>query len=300
MVWPPVSRYLPYLLFACAHSALSTPSLAQSSPVAQSPKTHFYRLEVQSAEYIPEKDAIEYKLVNHGTSAVTAYDVSELVLVDGKEINRNNHGLDMLDPELFQECRAVAGDSSTDNGAPGTDNSAVFAIQPGAVLEQSIPLSDKGKLNGAVPGVRVSVTGIIWADGKIEGNPDDGPGGIWEMNRFRETRAREAAAEEKVLATVNAHPEDTDIQHRISEAVAGLQALADSYPQGERTETKQGPVFWGGPPQVIAQAIGNLKIAALSPAPKEIFDFFSSLWTCEHERRVAMLGQSATVAKSAR
>jgi hypothetical protein len=51
------------------------------------------------------------------------------------------------------------------------------------------------------------------------------------MNRVRDHREKDAGNAAKVVAILNARPEDTDVHHRIGEAVKTLEALADAYPR---------------------------------------------------------------------
>jgi hypothetical protein len=290
MVRPPCMHpglfLLALTLFVSSHDG---PAIGQST--AKVP----YRLEVLSAEYLPETDTIQYKLINNGTCEINAYEVQISVLADGKEFGQTGTGAlgiseDLLDPQLFEQCRNANGWTQGE-ALPGTD-SREWSFKPGEIYVKSMPSNvDKSKLNAAPPQVRVSVTGIIWSDGKIEGTSSTAmsPLGLKDMNRIREYRLEEADFETKTLAIVDAHPEDPDIQHRIAEAIKGLQSLLQGYPREEATP--DGGKRQVSAPPVVIGVIGNLGITANSPHPKEVFEAFSALWTCEHEHRVALLQQ---------
>lgn len=303
--------------FVAPALALSIMSLGVAA-AGQSSTANAYHVEVLDAEYLtvadmalklannpqylpPSIDMIQYKLINRGTSEINAFGVEVSVLMDGKEIDVSGlptgMSLDLINAQLDAQCqgwRENETEVAAGYGSPG------MSFQPGEIYVGSLAANvGKTKLNGALPQVHVRVTGVIWADGKIEGKSPTpiSPLGITDMYRIRDTRQQEAVFEAKALAIVDAHAEDPDIQHRIAEAIKGLKSLQQAYPQEESLRD-------GGPaakmhvaePPVVSEVIYNLGIAANSPNPKEMFETLDALWTCEHQRRVVLLQQYATMA----
>lgn len=268
-------------------------------PAAGQPSTAgAYHVDVLGAEYLtvadmaqklannprylpPSVDMIQYKLINRGMSEINAFEIEVSVQVDGKAIDVSSSpmgtSLDLLNPQLAGQCS----DSKENEVEVAVGYSSTgISFKPGKTYVGSVAANvDSTKLNGSLPQVHVTVTGVIWADGKIEGKASTpmSPLGVTTMYRTRDLRQHDADSEAKALAIVDAHPEDTNIQHRIAEAIKGLQSLQQAYP-------------------VVSEVIFNLGIAANSPNPKEKFEMLDTLWTCEHQRRVALLRQYAAVA----
>ena len=304
------SRFFLLVLALCI-SSQAIPAPKQSSTADA------YHIEVLSAEYLtvadmvlklandshhiaPSIDMIQYKLINRGTSEISAFEVEVSVLVDGKEIDVSGSptgtSLDLMDPQLAAQCGLRENETEVAAGY----SSVGMSFKPGEIYVGSLAANvDKSKLSSAPAQVHVKVTGVIWADGKIEGNAPTpmSPLGITDMYRTRDMRQREAAFEAKALAIVDAHPEDTDIQHRIAEAIKGLQSLQQGYPHEEHLrEGGPGTKMLVAEPPVVKGVIYNLEIAAKSPNPKEVFETFDALGTCEHQHRVALLQQYSTAA----
>jgi hypothetical protein len=305
------SRFFPLVLALCIMS-LGVAAAGQSSTASE------YHVEVLDAEYLtvadmalklannpqylpPPSDTIQYKLINRGTSEINAFAVEFSVLVDGKDIDVSGvptrMSLDLIDPQLYAQCQ---GSTENETEVPAGYSSTGMSFKPDEIYVGSLAANvDKTKLNAALPQVHVRVTGVIWADGKIEGKSPTpiAPLGITEMYRIRDLLQQKAAFEAKALAIVDAHPEDADIQHRIAEAIKGLQSLQQGYPHEESVpEGGPGAKMQVAEPPVVSGVIYKVGIAAISPNPKEMFETFDALWTCEHQRRVALLQHYATIA----
>ena len=270
-------------LFAAALLFLCIPT----NLCAQSPATSPFRLEVTHTHYTPETGMLQFQLLNNGASEINAYEVEISVFVDGQEQHSSGMSEDLLGEELASQCGLEIGARSASQEWKGS-------FKPGETYAKSMPLPvsvDKSKLNGKAPEVRVRVTGVIWSDGTIEGRTATpmSPLGAVSMKRLRDFRQEVADEEIKVLAVVNAHQEDADLQHRIAEAIRNLQSLKDGYPREEPVpEAPSGPKRYVSAPPVVDGVMMNLQDAGRSPYPKEMFDMFSKLWNCEHERRVSL------------
>jgi hypothetical protein len=268
-------------LFLASQDALV---LGQSSKATKAPT-----LDVLSAEYMPETDTIQLKLVNHSQKAATAYNVALGLMNDQKQVEwKSGFGEDLLNPVLNAQCdlqNSLGGDAK-----PAPD-SWDGAIKPGDTRVQSIAANlDKSRLNGAPPALQAAVTGIIWSDGSIE-TSEIVPWAASSMNRVRDQRKEDAGNAAKVTAILNAHPEDADIQHRIGEAVKTLEALAAEYPRQQPSpEGKAGQRTGVSASPVVSEALHNLKIFAASPYPKELFEAYRASFECKYKLRVALGG----------
>jgi hypothetical protein len=260
-----------------------------ASLLAQSP-TEPGSLEVLSAQYLPESKTIEFKLRNNGQEAVTAYNIAISVRSENKEISTGSgFGEDMLNVMLSSQCRNGA-EHLTESVQPGSDSSWEGAIKPGDTYVHSIPGNiDANAANGASPEVHVAVTGVIWSGGKVEGEQVPG----WApVKQVRNQREQDASEETKVVAVLNAHPDDADIGHRVGEAVKSLQALMASYPSGQQSQQgAPGAVHHRYGSAVVSAVLANLQnFASLPPAElKRVFEGYVDFIGCEHQRRTAIL-----------
>jgi hypothetical protein len=284
-----------------------------TAAAGQSPTADTYHVDVLGAQYLtaadmalklsnnprylpPSIDMTQYKLINKGTSEITAFGVEVSVFVDGKEIDVSGfpagRSVDLLDSQLLAQC----GWKEAENEAPAGYSSTGTSFKPGEIYVASEAANvDKTKLTEAQPQVHVKVTGVIWADGKIEGEPSTpmSPLGITDMYRILDRRQQEATFLAKALDIVWAQPEDTNIQHRIADAIKSLQSLREGLPR-EETLAGRGKMHVGEPP-VVRNVISNLEAAAKSPNPKEMFEMLHALWTCEYQRQIALSHQYATL-----
>jgi len=268
-------------LFLASHDA---PVLGQSSKATRVPT-----LDVLSAEYMPETDTIQLRLVNHSQKAATAYNVALGLMNDQKQVEwKSGFGEDLLNLVLNAQCDNVLQNSLGGDAKPAPD-SWEGAIKPGDTRVQSIAANlDKSQLNGVPPALQAAVTGIVWSDGSIEESKIV-PWAAGSMNRVRDQRKEDASNAAKVAAILNAHPEDADIQHRIGEAVKTLEALAAEYPRQQPSpEGKAGQRKFVSSP-VVSEALHNLKIFVASPYPKEAFEAYRASFDCKYKLRVALL-----------
>ncbi len=94
--------------------------------LAQSPSRPNYLLNVVSAKYLPEKDAIEYRLVNHGANPVTAFSVTISAEVEGKNALRGDgpisHSRDLLALELIVQCKDFPENAVKEGASPFPDS----------------------------------------------------------------------------------------------------------------------------------------------------------------------------------
>jgi hypothetical protein len=285
MVRLPNACCLPRCFLAIAVFVASqyAPLLGQSSPTTKNPS-----LDVLSAEYLPETDTIQFRLVNHSNKAATAYYVAFGLMNDAQQVNWGpGFGEDLLNVVLNSQCRNARQNLPADNSLEG-------AIKPGDTYIRSVPANlDRNQLNSSAPAVHAEVAGIIWSDGSVEERKMF-PAATASMNGSRDHRRKDAGDTAKVVAILNAHPDDPDVQHRIGEAIKSLQALLADDPRVEpASERAPGQKQFVRISPVVGSVLANLKLFASSPDPKEAFEAYSALLECQNEHRSALLQPTA-------
>jgi hypothetical protein len=281
-------RFFAIALFASQYVvSQNAPLPGQSSPTAKAPT-----LEVLSAEYLPETGTIQFKLVNRSQKAATDYEIA-IGVGDGAGTQVNWHGgfgENLLNLVLAEQCRNASERAPAENSWEG-------AIKPGDTYVHSIPANlDKSQMNGSAPAIRVVVAGVVWSDGSVEIDQTF-PWAAMSIKKSREREKLDASDSAKVVAILNAHPEDSDVRHRIGEAINSLQALLAD-------DRRVRPAPAGAPRQkmlvqpspVVSEVLGNLKNFASSPYPNEAFEAYSAMFECENERRIALLKPTSSVA----
>lgn len=268
---------------------LAFPPFVPVLAFAQSPPPPDYLLNVVSPKYLPEKDAIEYRLVNHGTNTVTAFSTTISVEINGKNALRSDGPMlessrDLLAPELILQCRNFPENAAKENASPFPDPALHIkgTIKPGDTQVESISgVLDTSMLRRGFPKVHVELTGIIWSDGTIEGTT-----GIWGMRRIRDWRQEAAAEERSVLAVLSAHAEDGDTQNQINEAIKDLQSLMEGYPREVKAPEDEPYQSLYLQTQAVAESmIRELDLAAYEPEPRERYTFLHEYLGCVHDRR---------------
>ncbi len=268
-------RFLAIALFVVSQYA---PLPGQSSLKAKAPG-----LEVLGADYTPETDTIQFKLVNRSQKFATDYEIA-IGVNDGTQVNwHGGFGEDLLNLVLAENCREAGEKQPASNLWEG-------AIKPGDTYVHSLPANlDKSKLNGSAPEVQAAVAGVVWSDGSVEVDKMF-PWAAASINRSRDREKQDASDSAKVVAILNAHPDDPDIQHRIGEAINSLQALLADDPHVQ-------PAPKGAPGQkqfvqtssVVSSALANVKNFALLADPKGPFEAYIGIVRCQNERRNALL-----------
>jgi hypothetical protein len=291
-------RFLAIAVFASQFLAAqyvvsqNAPSPGQSLPATKAPT-----LEVLSADYLPETNSIQFKLVNRSQKAATDYEVA-IGVGDGTGTQVNWHGgfgENLLNLVLAQQCRNAGEKSSAGNSR--SENSWEGAIKPGDTYVHTLPANlNKSELSGPGATVRVVVAGVVWSDGSVEVDQTF-PWAAMSIKKSREREKLDASDSAKVVAILNAHADDPDIQHRIGEAITSLQALLD---EGSRVQ----PAASGVPGQkqfaqispVVSSVLGNLKSFASLADPKEAFEAYSGFIQCQDALRSALLKPATSVA----
>jgi hypothetical protein len=265
---------LPIALFVTAqcHSLLG-----QSSETATAPT-----LDVLSAHYNRVLNAIRYKLVNNSQKAATAYYLAFGAPIEEHVLWESGVGRDLLDPMLTSQCRSAGANS------PEGNDLWEGAIKPGDVYVHSDNTSlPKNQLPGVDPPVRAAVIGVIWSDGSVEMPMVPGAKTGWVTTSIKlalDNRKQAEEASAKVVAILNAHPEDTDIQHRLGEAIKSLQSLKDDY---ERAHQAYSAFV------AYKVVVDYLNSFVASPTPKVSFDKYLAEFECQYKHRVALLQASS-------
>jgi Holliday junction resolvase RusA-like endonuclease len=266
-------RLLPHLLAIVLFVTSQCPRmLGQSSESATAPS-----LDVLSTRYNRVLDTIKFKLVNNSQKAATAYYLAFGVPRENHVLWESGVGRDLIDLMLTSQCRSAG------TNLPEGDDLWEGAIKPGDVyINSQMSNLPKNQLPGVNPPVRTAVLGVIWSDGSVETPPVPGAKTGWVTSSIKlALRGRKGAAEASanVVAILNAHPEDTDIQHRIDEAIKSLQSLVDDY------RSEQQPYSAFVVHKVIVDDLNNL---VASPTPKASFDKYRATFECRYKHRVAL------------
>jgi hypothetical protein len=279
---PPGTPHLPLYLCLTLLPWVPVPASGQSPPPPD------YLLKVVSAKYLPEKDAVEYRLVNHGPNPVTAFSVTISVEVDGRDAFRDggpiSNSRDLLGPELLLQCKDFPENAAKEGASPFPDMlPPQGTIKPGDTLAKSISgeLLDASMLQSGSPKIHVDVTGIMWADGTIEGTT-----GVGDMKRIRDWRQEADREEKSVLAVLSAHADDENTQHQINDATKDLRSLMEGYPREVKAPEDEPHQTLRLQTQSYAEMmIGNLDEAAYQPYPGERYTFLREFVACMHDRR---------------
>jgi hypothetical protein len=87
------------------------------------------------------------------------------------------------------------------------------------------------------------------------------------INRWLDQRKEDAQESAKVVAILNAHPDDADIRHRIGEASKSLQSLMDDY-RGSREAQAPGQTMHLGSTYLVSRVLNNLNNFVALPRPE--------------------------------
>jgi hypothetical protein len=137
----------------------------------------------------------------------------------------------------------------------------------------------------------VAVVGVIWFDGSVAETPTIPWAKPWvtsAINRAFDQRKEDAEESAKVVAILNAHPEDADIKHRIGEAIKDLQSLMDDYRRAQQARAS-GQKMHVDSSFLVSGVLTNLNHFVASPTPKVFFDVYSAVFECQYKHRVAVL-----------
>ena len=275
-----------------------------AATVSQSSTPYESLLKVVSVKYLPDQGKIEYKLANDGQSAVTAYVVEISAVIRRKydtwSSRPTSQTRDLLMLELSRQClNAGPSEIDDDDDQPPRPTIPPGIIQPGKERTDSITTSSvipDYELGGATPELSARVTGMIWADGRIEGVHD---GAVRDMQRVRDIWLEADREEREVLKILKAHPEDGDYQHRINEAIASLKSLVEGYPSEVPIPADEEPfkTMYIGEPGQVSATIRSLELYASLPNPIARITSDIAVGECVLERRIelqepAMAGRS--------
>jgi hypothetical protein len=282
---PNACRLPPHLLaIALFVTSRCAPLLGQSSEMATAPA-----LDVLSAHYNRVTDRIHVKLVNKSQKAATAYYIAFGIMID-KQVNwASGTGEDLLHLVLTSQCRYA------DTNSPEGDSSWEGAIMPGDTYVHSYPTNlEKNQLRDPARSVHAAVVGVIWSDGRVEVTSTIPWAKTWvipAINRSLDQRKEDAEESAKVVAILNAHPEDADVKHRIGEDIKSLQSLMDDYRRARQAQAP-GQQMRVDSSFLVSGVLNNLNNFVASPTPKVskvFFDAYSAVFECQYKRRSAML-----------
>jgi hypothetical protein len=252
----------------CIIPTLVLAALGQAAPA------NVQGLRVLSADYVPETDTIQFRVINEGSRAITAYGVDISLKSEGNTIKQFGHSTDLLNLVLNARCHTGAADSWDG------------AIKPGDTHDESFPAGlDKASITTGIQ-VHVSVSAIMWSDGGIQGEGAQKA----VLHGYQNQRVDASKMEEKVIAILEAHKTDPDVQHRIGEVKKGVEFLSSIAPHiqppspGAPNTTVLNPAS-----PVLNDAKANLEGFAHSPHPKEQLEWWSSMVVCRHQARLALL-----------
>ena len=228
----------------------------QSSTAAGVPE-----LQVRSADFDSSANTVAVELVNNGQKAITAYGLAVTLTADGKAIGRFSFSSDLLDAVVDGRLQA------------GSEDAWTGAIQPGDPYTESLPAKQANLAAATAPvTAQVAVTGVIWSDGTVEGTDR------YSMQQILDRREATLRAEEKVLAILDAHTSEAQMQHRIGAALEAVNQLM-SAPQGMEALNSA----------VLNDAAQSLTRIQASSAPAAQWNAYSKSLADRHLRRAVLM-----------
>jgi|SRR5208283_4082522 len=253
-------------------------------------------LQVLSAEYVPATDTVQVRLQNNAAKAATAYGVHVKIMSEGNELRQFGYGSDQLNLVLAQRCEdfseSTPGPSATPKLAGGWNG----AIKPGDIHTEVLAAGiGKTEKTQAVQ-IRAAVTGVIWEDGKVEGE------GVERKMLDQIVAQRDEALrdEDEIVGILKAHEDDPAIMHRMRAVENGVSFLASIRPHVRESNSSadSGPANYVQSSPAISEFLGNLKMIEQYSPSKETFELYSSYFVCRHNQRIAL--QAAAKPGSAR
>lgn len=283
-------RWMRYLIFATLTAWMLL--CMGASAWGQSAAPGELLVKVASAKYLPEKAKIEYTLENDGQSAVTAYSVEISTVIRGRFDSSLrgpvSQSRDLLMLELGRQCRGAGASANDEDYTPW----AHVKIPPGIILPgkertDSVDVSTllpNSLLQGGTPEVSVRMSGVIWADGRIEGKT-----AIQEMQVVRDGWVEAAREEHDVLAVLKAHEDDGDYQHRLNAITDDLRLLMEGYPREVPVpEDEARRTMYLAEPGLVSGTIRVIQEAAYLPNPLTRIQPYADFENCVHERRAEL------------
>ncbi len=224
-------------------------------------------LAVRSATFNAAANTVVVELTNETQKSVTGYGLDITVTVGTKTIAHTGYGADLLNLILNARGKKDAADSWEG------------AIRPGDAHTDTIPANVPPDTEASGPvEVRVEVVAALWSDGSVEGANQ------FMIRQMQDGRAATLRAEEKVLAILDAHNGDAEIQSRIGGVLNDLALLVKAPEPG--VEVPASEMLNSA---VLSDAVTNLtKIKASEKAPAQL-QAYRAEFTAQHERRVALL-----------
>lgn len=252
--------------FACATvvlAALICPALPAQSAAEEAASG----LSVRSATYNAAANTVVVELANDTQKSVTAYGLDITVRAGGKTIAHTGYGADLLN--LILNARSKKGAADSWEGA----------IQPGDVHTDTIPANvpANAEVTGPVE-VHVDVVVALWSDGAVEGTNQ------FMIRQMQDGRAAALRAEEKVLAILDAHGADAEIQSRIGGVLSDLALLTKASAPGADI-----PASEMLNSAVLSDAAANLTKIRSSEKAAAQFQAYAAEFAAQHQRRVALL-----------
>ncbi len=259
--------------FACATVALAA-LICPALPAQSAAEEAATGLSVRSATYNAAANTVVVELANDTQKSVTAYGLDITVTAGGKTIAHTGYGADLLN--LILNARSKKGAADSWEGA----------IQPGDVHTDTIPANVPANAanvpaNAEVTGpveVHVDVVVALWSDGAVEGTNQ------FMIRQMQDGRAAALRAEEKVLAILDAHGADAEIQSRIGGVLSDLALLTKASAPGADI-----PASEMLNSAVLSDAAANLTKIRSSEKAAAQFQAYAAEFAAQHQRRVALL-----------
>lgn len=286
-----------YSVCLFAQSALTQTPNSQTADEKTSPT-----LDVVSAEYVPKAnstgiDMIRYTLRNNGQKIVTAYRV---------ETPPSGYGEDFINLAVNAQCRSSRANSQASSHPDSQASAEATAesmwegsIKPGETHTNSIPANiDKEKVNGETPSFHIFVSGVLWSDGTMEAEGFNRK--LMEQTiTMRRLQAEDGA---RVIAILEAHRDDPDIQHRLAEISEAIDAIAEkeiNAPKPPRqTSTQKEPLAVVMRPSAAVQELQvNLKMFRSLPDPQESFEAYSASFECRYKTMASLIAPAPAAAE---
>jgi len=248
--------------------------VAQAPPTGQAKAGMMSDLHVSGAYLNPKSKSTVVTLLNTGKKAVISYALRITVASGGKVLGDMSHSLDLTDVVL---------DNS--DFSENDDHTWTGAIKPGEVYSdiQSLPASYSGAASPNIPFyVNAKLMGVVWSDGRIESVDS-----AWNtiLKRSLDANRLRAGTEERILAILDTHKDDADIQKRLSGISSDILALKPT----PATPTDALAVIDGTEAFEINVAGRDVASFQIATDPAGAFESYKAYYRDHHNRRLAVL-----------